>query len=65
MKDVLFEWKEAQQNAFDMLKKKFTTAPALTYSDNNCQFRLECDASNYATGAVLSILKEDKWHPVA
>ena len=64
-KDVAFEWTEAQQNAFDTLKKKFTTAPVLAYPDNDCQFRLECDASNYTTGAVLSILKEDKWHPVA
>ena len=64
-KDVVFEWKEAQQHAFDTLKEKFTTAPVLAYPDNDCQFCLECDASNYATGAVLSILKEDKWHPVA
>ena len=63
-RDVIFEWTEAQQNAFDTLKKKFTTAPILAYPDNDCQFHLECDASNYATGAVLSILKEDKWHPV-
>ena len=41
------------------------TAPVLGYSGNDCQFCLECDASNYATGAVLSVLKEDKWHPVA
>ena len=54
------EWKEAQQNMFDMLKEKFTTAPVLAYPDNDCQFRLECDASDYATRAVLSILKEDK-----
>ena len=64
-KDVLFKWKEAQQYVFDMLKEKFTTAPVLAYPDNNCQFCLECDAFNYATGAVLSILKEDKWHPVS
>ena len=36
------------------------TAPILAYPDNNCQFCLECDASNYATGAVLSILKGDR-----
>ena len=64
-KDVTFEWKEVQQHAFDTLKEKFTTAPILAYPDNDCQFHLECNASNYATGAVLSILKEDKWHPVA
>ena len=64
-KDVVFEWKEAQQHMFDMLKEKFTTAPILAYPDNDCQFHLECNASNYATGVVLSILKEDKWHPVA
>ena len=36
-----------------------------TYPGNNCQFRLETDASDFATGTVLSILKDDKWHPVA
>ena len=63
-KDVVFEWKEAQQHVLDMLKEKFMTASILAYPDNDCQFCLECDASNYATGAVLSILKEDKCHLV-
>ena len=40
------------------------TAPVLAYSDNDCQFHLECNASNYAIEAVLFIFKEDKWHPV-
>ena len=64
-KNIVFEWKKAQQYTFDMLKEKFITASILAYPDNDCQFYLECDTSNYATGAVLSILKEDKWHPVA
>ena len=63
-KDVVFEWKEAQQHTFDTLKEKFMTASILAYPNNNCQFCLECDTFNYATGAVLSILKEYKWHPV-
>ena len=64
-KDEPFVWKEAQQEAFDKLKMLFTTAPVLAFPDNDCQFRLESDASEFATGAVLSMLKEDKWHPVA
>ena len=65
-KEQPFEWKEAQQEVFDTLKTHFTTAPILAYPDIDCKFRLESDASDYATGVVLSILKEDGlWHPVA
>ena len=63
-KDEPFVWKETQQEAFDKLKMLFTSAPVLAFPDNNCQFHLESDASEFATGAVLSMLKEDKWHPV-
>ena len=59
-KDEPFVWKEAQQETFDKLKMLFTTAPVLAFPDNNCQFYLESNASEFATGAVLSILKEDK-----
>jgi hypothetical protein len=64
-KDIPFAWKEAQQTAFDTLKNRFTTAPILAYPDNDRVFRLETDASNFATGAVLSIEQDGKWHPVA
>ena len=50
---------------FDTLKKHFTTAPVLVFPDLDCKFRLESDASYYATGAVLSIKKDRIWHPVA
>ena len=63
-KDKAFTWGSGEANAFTSLKTRFTTAPILTYPDNNCQFRLETDTSDFATGAVLSILKNDKWHPV-
>ena len=63
-KDKAFTWGSAEANAFAGLKTHFTTAPILTYPDNDCQFRLETDTSDFATGAVLSILKDNKWHPV-
>jgi hypothetical protein len=63
-KNTPFGWKEAQQTAFDILKNRFTTAPILAYPDNDRIFCLETDASNFATGAVLSIEQDGKWHPV-
>ena len=64
-KDTPFVWGSAQQQAFSMLKERFTMAPILAYPDNDCKFCLECDSLDFATGAVLSILKNDKWHLVA
>ena len=64
-KDKAFTWGSVEANAFTSLKTRFTTAPILAYPDNDCQFRLETDTSDFATGAVLSIQKDDKWHPVA
>ena len=63
-KDKAFTWGSMEANVFASLKTCFTTAPVLAYPDNDCQFRLETDASDFATGAVLSIQKDDKWHPV-
>ena len=63
-KDKAFTWGSMEANMFASLKTCFTTAPILAYPDNDCQFRLETDASDFATGAVLSIQKDDKWHPV-
>ena len=54
-KDKAFTWGSVEATAFTSLKTHFTTAPILAYPDNNCQFRLETDASDFATGAVLSI----------
>ena len=64
-KDKAFTWGSAEANMFASLKTRFTTTPILAYPDNDCQFRLETDTSDFATGAVLSIQKDDKWHPIA
>ena len=62
-KENPFHWEELQQVVFDMLKLHFTIVPILAFPDIGCIFHLERNASNYATGAVLSIEKEGIWHP--
>ena len=64
-KDKAFTWGSVEANTFASLKTRFTTTPILAYPDNDYQFRLETDTSDFATGAVLSVQKDDKWHPVA
>ena len=63
-KDKVFSWGTAEANVFKQLKNCFTTTPVLAYPDNNCHFRLETDALDFATGVVLSMLKDDRWHPI-
>ena len=54
-----------EQLAFDKLKQLITLTPTLVLSNQTKHFRLETDASAYATGAVLSQLCDDgKWRPV-
>jgi len=44
----------------------FTTEPVLTIPDIDREIRVEADASDYATGGVLSMKCEDgKWRLVA
>jgi hypothetical protein len=53
-KDVAFEWTHEAQDAFDALKRAFTTAPVLIAFDPEKEITVETDASDYALGAVLS-----------
>jgi len=65
-KDEKWQWEEAQQKAFDKLKQVFTTKPVLAAPDLDKEFRVETNASNVATGGVLSMkCSDDKWRPVA
>src|SRR5260221_3077380 len=52
-------WGAAEQQAFDALKNAITSAPTLTFPSRCSLFHLECDASNFATGAILSQQQED------
>jgi len=65
-KDEKWQWEGEQQKAFDELKRVFTSKPVLAAPDLNKEFRVEADASNYATGGVLSMkCSDEKWRPVA
>src|SRR5260370_393809 len=58
-------WGAAEQQAFDALKNAITSAPMLAFPSKSSLFRLECDTSNFATGAVLLQQQEDRlFHPI-
>jgi len=54
-KDVKWQWRDKQQQAFDKLKRIFTTRPVLAALDLDKEFRVKADVLNYATGGVLSM----------
>src|SRR5271170_3411715 len=65
-KNVKFEWTERQDKAFTLLKKEFQQAPLLVYPDPEKQYYVEADASDYATGGVLTQEQADGGrHPIA
>ncbi|KAF8085588.1 hypothetical protein N665_0662s0002 [Sinapis alba] len=52
-KSVGFTWGEAQEEAFQLLKGKLTSAPLLVLLDFLKTFEIECDASGVGIGVVL------------
>ena len=52
-KGTPWQWGEAQQCAFDILKQKLSSPPILAYADFNKPFILHTDASGEGLGAVL------------
>jgi len=51
---------------FDELKARFMKQPILTMVDTTKELHIESDASDFATGTVLSMkCDDDKWHPCA
>ena len=65
-KEMKWSWGEKQQKAFEELKKRFTMELVLVTLDLDKEMRVEADASDFATGEVLSMKCEDeRWRPVA
>ena len=65
-KDIPWKFDSFCQDAFNSLKKAFTSTPILTHWIPDAQLIVETDASDYALAAILSIVNEDnEVHPVA
>ena len=52
-KSSKFKWEAEQQEAFEIIKSKLTSAPVLAYADYDKPFKLLTDASSAGLGAVL------------
>jgi len=64
-KDTIFNFGEKERAAFEALKATFTRAPVLQYPDQDHEFHLETDASEFAVRGVISVKCEDgKFRPV-
>lgn len=65
-KDNHWGWNKTCEEAFQLLKAVFTSQLVLLMPDHTKPYRVEVDASDYATGGILMQTGEDdKWHPVA
>jgi len=58
-KNEKWRWGEEQERAFKQLKDIFITRLVLAMPDLDKEFRIEADASNFATGGVLSMKCKD------
>ena len=52
-KDVVFEFDEECEKAFDKMKELLTSTPVIQPCDWNVPIEIMCDASDYAIGNVL------------
>ena len=65
-KDVPWHWSQEQQEAFNAIKEQFCEEPILKVYNPDLPTCVECDASGFATGGILSQKHEDGlWHLVA
>ena len=64
-KDIIFNFSDKEKTSFEALKAAFTTAPMLQYPDQEHEFRLETDVSEFTVRGVISIKCDDgKFRPI-
>ena len=54
-KETVWRWGGTQQKVFDELKRRFVEGPILVATNYTCPLYMESDASDFVTGAVLSM----------
>ncbi|KAL5524962.1 hypothetical protein ACEPAF_8831 [Sanghuangporus sanghuang] len=59
------KWSEVEQAAFEELKCRLSSPPMLAIPNNEDPFRVEADASDFATGGVLLQKQDSKWKVIA
>jgi len=64
-KDAPFEFDDACLTSFILLKKALISAPIIQPPDWSLPFKIMCDASDYAVGAVLGQTKNKNHHAIA
>ena len=65
-KDIPWKFDSSCQDAFNSLKKAFTSTPILTHWISDAQLIVETNALDYALAAILSVVnKDNEVHPVA
>ncbi|XP_071734679.1 uncharacterized protein [Rutidosis leptorrhynchoides] len=63
-KDVPFNFTKECTQAFNYLKVQLTHAPIMIAPDWSLPFKIMCDASDFAVGAVLGQRKDKHFHPL-
>ena len=59
-KESEWKWTNIEQSSFEILKQCLLNAPILAMYDKNLPLKVDCDASQYGLGAVLSHVYPDK-----
>ena len=60
-----FQWNKEQENAFQDMKECLVDSPVLAFPNNKDTFVLDCDASLYGLGGVLSQIQNNEEKVIA